>query len=353
MFSPNRLSSLVLAPLALSTSVLLGACGDSSGESPETGNNSDPVPMTGSDTNPGTTMDPTGSATTNNPQATTTGVATTGDSTAGEETIGPPIFDLGVPDMPNGDPECTKVDFLFIIDNSSSMGAYQTNLVNNFPGFINGIQGVLDNTDSYHVGVVTTDPYTFNVAGCNDISSLVVQTGGFNSSNMVCGPFADGENYMTENDDLEDAFSCAASVGTAGSGNEQPMLALIEAVQGVEAGPGGCNEGFLRDDSLLVVVNIGDEFDNSPGTPMTWYDDVVAARSGIPENVVMVSIIDGPAATAACGGFGASADRAEFTALWGDNGFEVPICIADYAPAFEEAISIIDVACENFIPPQG
>jgi len=261
------------------------------------------------------------------------------------------MFDFGeIPDAPLGKQECTKVDFLFIIDNSSSMGAYQANLVANVPTFISGIQGVLDNTDSYQVGVITTDPYNFNIPGCGALSSLVVQTGGASSSNMMCGPYADGFNYMTENDDLGAAFDCAARVGTSGSGNEQPMQALVEAVQRVEGGPGECNEGFLRDDSLLVVVIIGDEADNSPGNPMQWYDDVVAARSGIPENVVIVSIIDGP--TSPCG-FGQSLQRSLFTDLWGDNGFEVAICVPDYGPAFEEAISIIDVACENFIPPAG
>lgn len=276
-----------------------------------------------------------------------------GDSSEGEEDdpTNPPVFDQGViPDAPPIDTECTKVDFLFIIDNSSSMATYQANLVANFPAFINGIQGSLDTADSYHVGVVTTDEYGFNVAGCTDLSSLVVQTGGSNSSSSMCGPFTDGGNYMTHNDNLEDAFSCAAQVGTSGDGNERPMQALVEAVQGLEAGPGGCNQGFLREDSLLVVVNIGDEFDNSPGTPMEWYDDIVAARSGIPENVVVLSIIDGPGNPC---GFGQSVDRQAFTALWGDNGFEVPICIADYEPYFLDAIDIVDVACENYIPPAG
>jgi len=271
---------------------------------------------------------------------------------ADDDDPGPVVFDLGgIPDAPPPmESACQKVDFLFIIDNSSSMQTYQANLVASFPGFINGILGTLDSASSYQVGVITTDNYGYGSPGCAGLSSLVSTTGGNFSSNMVCGPFDDGGNFMTEADNLASAFGCAAQVGTSGSGNEQPMQAMIEAVQRVDGGPGQCNDGFLRDDSLLVIVNIGDEFDNSPGTPQTWYDDVVAARGDIPENVVIMSIIDGP--TAGCGG-GQSVDRSVFTALWGDNGFEVPICTADYGPFFEEAIAIIDGACENFVPPTG
>lgn len=331
--------------LSLGSSVL--GCGSVAGEDDSSeGSTAASTPMT--DATPvGTTVGSVADS------GSTSLAGTSGGSTSesGADTIAPPVFDFGgIPDSSIGKQECTKVDFLFIIDNSSSMGAYQTNLVSNFPGFIDGIQSVLDNTDSYQVGVITTDPYTYNVPGCGQLSSLVVQTGGASSSGMMCGPYDDGYNFMTENDDLAAAFSCAARVGTSGSGNEMPMQAMVEAVQRLEGGPGECNEGFLREDSLLVIVDIGDEYDNSPGTPMSWYDDVVAARSGIPENVVVVSIIDGPGNPC---GFGASVDRQIFTTLWGDNGFEVPICIADYAPYFQEAISIIDVACENYIPPAG
>ncbi|MBL4682946.1 MAG: hypothetical protein JKY37_00030 [Nannocystaceae bacterium] len=269
-----------------------------------------------------------------------------------DDSSAPVVFDHGgIPDAPPlADSKCRKVDFLFIIDNSSSMGAYQTNLVNSFPGFIDGIVGTLESADSYQVGVITTDTYTDGAPGCWGLSSLVAQTGGFESSNMVYGPFADGFNYMTEDDDLATAFNCAATVGTNGDGNEQPMQAMIDAVQRVEGGAGQCNEGFLRDDSLLVIVDIGDEYDNSPGTPQSWYDDVVAARSDLAENVVILSIIDAPGGP--CGS-GQSADRAAFTALWGANGFEVPICVPDYAPYFAEAIDIIDTACENFVLPAG
>lgn len=335
-----------LPVLASSLASLLLACGTTGGEEPDTTEASTAVgmPMTDSSS---TSAVPPGTTTTVDPTHASSSMSTsTGDS--GVDTIAPPLFDLGVPDMPPTKQGCNKVDFLFVIDDSSSMAPYQLNLVSNFPAFIDGIQSSLDTTDSYQVGVVTTDPYAFNVAGCQQLSSLVVQTGGASSSNMVCGPYADGNNFMTENDELAASFSCAAAVGSSGSGNEQPQRAIVEAVQRIEGGPGECNEGFIRDDALLVIVYVGNENDNSPGTPQQNYDAVLAAKLDIPENVVVVAITDYPGNPCS---FGGSPEMAAFTDLWGANGFKVPICDADYGPSFDLAIDIIDVACENFIPP--
>lgn len=312
---------------------------------------------TGGTTSPTTTTDPTSgtpSEATTAAVDSTTGAGPSSGTTVDETTTAAdtlPLFDQGrIPDIAVAEQGCNKVDFLFVIDNSSSMAAHQVNLVNNFPAFIDGIQNALDNTFSYQVGVITTDAYEFNVVGCQQLSSLVVQTGGASSSNMVCGPYADGANFMTEADDLAESFSCAAAVGVSGSGNEQPQLAMAGAVQRIEGDPGECNDGFIRDDALLVVVIIGDEYDNSPGSPMSYYDIVVEAKLGFAENVAVVAIIDGPGNPC---GFGASVEVAAFTELWGVNGFEVPICIGDYGPYFEEAIAVIDEACENYVPPAG
>ncbi|MEM7153216.1 MAG: hypothetical protein AAF799_10250 [Myxococcota bacterium] len=260
------------------------------------------------------------------------------------------VFDLGeIPDAPAIDEECGEVDFLFVIDNSGSMGDEQANLVANFPAFIDGIQNSLEDVESYHVGVVTTDAYSDNIAGCRQLSSLVVQTGGSSSSNAMCGPYFEGNNYMTEMDDLATAFSCAAQIGTSGDATERAMQAVVETVTGVEADPGECNFGFLREEALLVIVIITDEPDNtSLGTPMTWFDDVVAAKAGISENIVVLSLVNTPGG--ACPG-GDANNMAAFTMMFGDNDFMADICAPDFMPVFNEAIGVIDVACENFIPP--
>lgn len=260
-------------------------------------------------------------------------------------------FDLHpVPDSPEYDESCGMVDFLFVIDNSGSMYDEQLALINNFPSFIEGIQNTLDSVDTIQVGVSTSDDYLYNATGCQDVGSLVVQTGGSDSSNSVCGPFVEGFNYMNEMDDLSAAFSCAAQVGTGGSPDERAMAAMVNAVSGVYGGKDQCNEGFIRDEALLVIVIITDEADlNSQGDATTWYQDVVDAKAGIPENVVVLSLINTPGGM--CGFDDIAQGIADFTMMFGVNGFMADICLPDYGPVFDEAVAIIDGACDNYLTP--
>ncbi len=277
----------------------------------------------------------------------TTAVSTTEEPS---DTMPPIIFDQGeIPESPRLDESCGKVDFMFVIDNSGSMYDEQANLIANFPTFIDGIQASLDSVDEYHVGVITTDAYTYNVPECQALSGLVVQTGGLDSSNMMCGPFEEGNNFMTQEDDLAAAFTCTAQVGTYGSGVERPMQAMYEAVTGLVGGPTECNHDYMREDALLVIVIITDEPDTaSVGDPTFWYDTVVEAKGGFPENVVVLSLINTPGGTC---GFDIAPQIANFTMMFGENGFMADICIPDYEPVFTDAVSIIDNACDNFMPP--
>ncbi len=278
----------------------------------------------------------------------------------------PPInFDLArTPDFGEVNSGCSAVDFLFVIDNSGSMSDAQANLVANFPAFIDGIQATLTDVESYHVGVTTSDAYDDNVLGCQTLGSLVVQTGGGNSSNMACGPYAEGFNYITEEDDLASAFTCAARVGTSGDGFERPMAA-VELALGEELGAeGACNEGFLRTDALLVIVVITDEADGpgdpdgappnntSEGTPASWHASVIAAKNDIPENAaaLVLTNYDGGACPPVFD-FDDGANLVEFANLFGENGFTGGICEKDYGPIFANATAVIEQACENFVPP--
>jgi len=346
----SRLSSLVLT-------LCLPAIGCDSSSSEDSGNagaseGTGAIPTPGGTADPATPDDGVADTGGSTPPAGTTGMSSEETTDPGGD--GPsnlPVLDVNfIPDAPELiQEECGEVDFLFVIDNSGSMGDEQASLVANFPAFINGIQTVLESVESYHVGVVTSDQYNANIAGCQQLSSLVVQTGGFDSSNMACGPYVAGDNFMTEFDDLSTSFSCAAQVGTQGDATERMMQATVEAVQAVDGGPGQCNDDFIRDEALLVVVLITDEPDvNSIGNSMTWYDDILAAKAGIPENVVVVSFIN--TLMGGCPGTLAT-EIGAFTDMWEDNGFQVPICAPDYAPFFQEAVGIIDVACDNFIPP--
>ena len=273
-------------------------------------------------------------------------------------------FDVGPPDVDFGEQEeegCTKVDFLFIIDNSNSMATNQGELVASFPEFVMGIESTLTNVDSFNVGVVTSDAYSFNGPGCTQIGAVVTETGGVNSSNAVCDPFAAGNRYMTELDDLPNDFACAALVGTAGNNDENMMEGALEAISPGLNAVGACNAGFIRPDALLVMVFITDEDDpgssgvGSPGDPNSWYDDVIAVKM-FEENVVVLTLTRGSPGNVCGGPQGSEIDGArlmQFATLFGANGFLGDICAASFGPFFDQAIGVIEGACESFMPPEG
>jgi hypothetical protein len=341
--------------LALSFSVTpITACGGSGADGQDAAGDGIPGTTTQTPDESTETAEDEDSGTTDAPDSSGSDTETTGDTETPEEEEeeedGEPLinFDLApVPDSPPYDESCGMVDFLFVIDNSGSMYDEQIALINNFPTFINGIETTLVNVDTINVGVTTTDNYFANVGGCQQIGSLVVQTGGSDSSNSVCGPYDQGANFMTEEDDLGAKFSCAAQVGTGGSADERPMEAMVNAVTGVYGGEDQCNEAFIRDDALLVIVIITDENDtNSIGNTITWYQDVVDAKGGYPENVVVLSLINTPGGNC---GWDVAQNIADFTMMFGVNGFMADICLPDYAPVFDEAVEIINVACDNYL----
>jgi hypothetical protein len=269
---------------------------------------------------------------------------------------------------------CKKVDLLFVIDNSGSMEDEQANLVASFPGFIDGIRNQLADAEGYHVGVITSDLY-FDLAdpGCLMEGTLITRTSGMGSSNQQCDPYSSGKRFMTEEDDLAAKFACAAQVGIGGDGNERPIQTMLAALSDPMNAPGGCNDGFVRDDALLVVVIITDEEDDhetaaeacdmtalpgSDGEPPEWYDAVIAAKNGIETNIVVLALV-GPTGADACpaldkcnGGIAGAepADRLiQFTSMF-THGFVGPVC-GNYDPFFAEAVGTIKSACDEFTPP--
>jgi hypothetical protein len=206
------------------------------------------------------------------------------------------------------------------------------------------------------VGVLTSDNYSGNAPGCNTLGDLVTQTAGFQAAGQVCTPFAEGGRFATEQDDLEEKFPCMAQIGTSGSPIEQPVSALIASFDSSKTGPGDCNEGFLRDDAILVVVIVTDDppydFDFDDAHPMTdtteWYSDVIAAKNNDPEALVVIGFI--PWMDVACSG-AESPNLIGFIDSFGEQGVKASICEPDYGPVFASTIETIVTTCENFDPP--
>ncbi len=291
----------------------------------------------------------------------------------------PPATDgMAGDDGSNGE-GCEKVDFLFVIDNSGSMGDNQDSLIASFPGFIQSIQTTLDEAQDYHIMVVDTDaewggqcetlcPLFFNVcpdipeypcgvtpAACDaTLGAGVTHTMASDAPNVPCN-FSTGARYMDSAEpDLTGSFQCSAKVGSDGDNSERPLGAMVGALSDDLAMPGACNEGFVREDAILVVTIITDEEDDdSNGTPEGWYANVIASKAGDASAIVMLGLInDTDAAVPLCPV--ESQDPAKirsFVSMF-PNHILGSVCEPSYNDFFQQAVDLIETTCDEFIPPQ-
>ncbi|MBL9100389.1 MAG: hypothetical protein JNL82_05500 [Myxococcales bacterium] len=348
----------------------------------------------------GDTATPPGSS---GPGITSVSETTSGSSTSGDASSSNPAdnsagssdsssthirHDVGtVMDFGSGQPPgCQgKVDILFVISRLPTMGTEQTQLLASFPGFIDTIEQKLAGFD---VHIMTANPdgrwpgedvcdggglcmdywptcgptaegydcltYPDLMTECDKVlgAGLTFNTGG-DAANKLCDLY-DGHRYIVSGEpDMAGAFVCIAKVGT--SGGDPPLGdAMIAAISPELNGPGGCNEGFLREDALLVVVLISDVADiKSKSYAKTQYEAIVAAK-GDPSAVVMLAVVpqpyqDGDPMIPGCTydmpplDFGDLLSRFPYTAF-GDT------CATSYAPFFDVAVGKISEACESFVP---
>ena len=304
-------------------------------------------------------------------------------STGVVETSGPGMkLDVGAGgfDLGSGELDCEAVDFLFVIDNSSSMAREQMRLVEATPGFTDSIQNALPEVSHVRVGVVDTDrypglgtedPLDGCPAGRTDCGScdyalgaLLTKPASAIDPASDCG-FATGESWMdTRDPTFADEFACVAAVGTEGNQIEQQAGALVEALSPAMV-DGGCNDGFLRDDALLIVLVLTDEEDDyaqppepqggSLGEPDDWVDALVAAKGGRPENVVALGLIGGDPLFSDCDAAGNDAGAEASPRLQAmleafDTHFVASVCADDYVAFFDDALTTVAQGCAQFAP---
>ena len=251
------------------------------------------------------------------------------------------------------------------------MDVVQEQLVASFPKFIETIAAKFEDFD-YHVMVVDADKawgqekctidcpvldcsegqpccalpdYPCDLLGlvtpCDStMGAGVVFPAGWKASNKPC-PIADDRRYMVKGQpDLDETFACAARIGL--DGGNQIGDALVAAVGPYVNGPGGCNEGFLRDDALLMVTLVTPGSDSwSKGTPESWAKAVIKAKNDDPEAVVMF-VIGNPA----CPDYDTPCQMAiKFPYHFIESGK-----VEDYGPAFDAASDMTFEACELLVP---
>ncbi|MCB9745483.1 MAG: VWA domain-containing protein [Alphaproteobacteria bacterium] len=141
----------------------------------------------------------------------------------------------------------SKVDILWVIDNSVSMEGEQQRVAEGFDSFIANI----DETNiDFHIGVVSTD---------------------LDLDNPSRGQLIGDPPYLTSDDDYVGEFESRVRVGTDGSDKEKGLGAAVDAV--TEPLASGANLGFVRSEADLLIIFVSDEDDCSD-------DNALANQSG-------------------------------------------------------------------------
>lgn len=189
------------------------------------------------------------------------------------------------------------VDILWVIDNSNSMAEEQANLTANFGVLTETLTNPPDDdrdgmpdfpaVNDIRMGVVSTDlgvaPVT-GVIGCDDPDGddgIMVSTS--RATDPACAGRTIGPppwlSYMAPGDPAAFSadFACIGRLGTSGCGLERQLEAALRALTD-KAAAGQPNAGFIRPDSLIVVIWVTDEEDCS-ASDTSIYDPSPAAAT--------------------------------------------------------------------------
>jgi hypothetical protein len=262
------------------------------------------------------------------------------------------------------EPGCTKVDFLFVIDNSFSMAFAQSNLRNSFAGFMSVIQDNVDAED-FHIMVVDTDTWEDDddredTGGdrCRDVLGAGRRSNG--TTGVDCGLPGSDRFITLDQPNLVETFSCMATVGTFGNNHEQPIAAMLAANSEAESDAEGCNAGFARRDAVLVVTLItNDDDDVTAGAPPDWLRYLIDQKGGdqnAQDALVVLGLVGDrtleapPSPLCQFASERDSVKLREFV-LSLDHGALASVCSDDYSPFFAQAVQSIASACTEFIPP--
>lgn len=325
-------------------------------------------------TTPGPTADPsTGAPTTGGVSEGTTPTSTStssetgaeGPDSGGETDTGATKLDLPIADFGGGETGtgagCRFIDVLFIVDISASMSEEKENLDANFPGFV----AVLDEyvadpqnaAEGYRLGV-TNSSIVDNVDGESSFGLDGALFGGDNIFEPDCDLggklWIDGPGPT-----VTSTFSCLAPLPKSGCNNctdigkERPLDAIEMFIE--KSAAGQVNEGFYRgEQALLVTVILTDEDDdmnNTTTTPAATAQALADFTGGAERHVVVT--ISGPQSDGCESDFGSAAPAPTLHAFTGmvPNGLQGDICQGDLAMALDQALALIQTACDTLPPP--
>lgn len=189
----------------------------------------------------------------------------------------------------NSSQQMTKIDVLWVVDNSGSMASSQQNLATNFPSFI---ESFTNKNYDFQIGVTTTDAYLALplFTSYYQLTPTPSYYGGRPQEEIAWlknGTWNDPSGYRiltAATPNLHQVFMKNAMQGTSGDGDERSLQAMQTALQS------SANSGLVRAGSFLAVILLTDEDDFShDGTqqyerydrPLTPIDSYVSFLDGL------------------------------------------------------------------------
>jgi hypothetical protein len=175
------------------------------------------------------------------------------------------------------DNSANKVDILIIDDNSSSMDIEQQKMATRFSSFISGLSTV-----DYQMAMTTTD---LESANFNQHGYIMNWAG---TKSPILTPQTKNADQVFKNSIARtETIDCANKPLSCPSGNEQPLLATIKAIDARNT----VNAGFFRNGVDLSVIVLSDEDEESDGPPTaTKPADVVTAFNAAFGNTKKLSV---------------------------------------------------------------
>ncbi|MEQ1759047.1 MAG: VWA domain-containing protein, partial [Vicinamibacterales bacterium] len=252
------------------------------------------------------------------------------------------------PDVPGG---CEHIDILFVIDGSVSMAEEQAALRGDdgepavFAEFTDALLEQSDTLVDVRVGVISAAPGDTELHTHHDQPAEPVST--FTSCGIEGSPW-----LVAPSLGFAEQFACLAST-RAESTEETPVLNAVLALEDPK------NAGFVREDSLLVVVILTDEDTQDDAAPMTELRErMLAAVDGDVQRLVMLAIAGDPGVfempkTTCFGPYGTATPGRRIhsvLASLGDHGILQDICAGELATTFADVLGDVVDACADYHP---